>query len=423
MITKNQYYLQIFLENFLTELNTDLEKNRKIVKSLQFMVFFALGSGAPFLSIYFKQLLINSDGTPATYWIGLIFFIQTFSGIISPLIAGYIADKFKIQNRILATCAVAVFTSGILLLIPGISSLSFNSKVLIFIVAMAMNGLFLRPIVPLIDTETLTYLQTRYNNVNAYGRYRVFGTIGWIVASCFIGTVLFLTKNIIFAIICYSFSFLILAVTAFSGIKSKITTIKIPWNYLKRDTTMKLFLIFVLLFSIGFSSSIYFTGYFLHDKNVNYFIIGLVFGLAAALEIPVIFLGDKINKFLSLKAMIITGCFIIALKLLVFFIIAHTNNPLLFVGVNIISGLGHGLYFYAIVRYPESLAHKDLRATYQNLYHLVFTIGASIGMIFSSLIIEIHDSRLLILLDSLILFAAAIYFLFIPHKISKNINK
>ena len=408
----------------MKNIDMNLKRQKTIVILLQFSVFFAIGSGAPFLSIYFKKILLNANGTPANYWIGLIFFFQSITGMISPLIAGYIADKFKIENRILTLCAVFVFLSGILLLIPGITVLSdlpLNSKLLFIIIGMTLNGLFIRPIVPLIDTETLVFLQNKEGKIDAYGKYRMFGTIGWIVSSCTLGAILFLTNTIIIAIICYSLLFLILAGISFSGIKSKIKTIKIPWKYLKSDTTMKLYLIFVLLFSVGFSSSLYFTGYFLDDNQVNYLIIGLVFGLPSILEIPVMYIGNRINKYLSLKSMIITGCIIQSAKFLLFYLIAYTSNKFLFIVINSIHGIGFGLYFYASIRFIDNLAHRNLRATYQNLFHFVFTIGASIGVLASPWIIESWDSRVLMLIDSLIIFASAVYLFFIPVKSEKKV--
>ena len=112
----DQYYIISLL---LTIMDIkEIKTKNKTTRLLQFFIYFAFGTALPFISIYFKKILVNTDGTPATYWIGLLFIIQSVTGMISPLIAGYIADKFKVENRILTFCAVFVCTSGIILIIP-----------------------------------------------------------------------------------------------------------------------------------------------------------------------------------------------------------------------------------------------------------------------------------------------------------------
>ncbi len=60
----------------MKNIDMNLKRQKTIVILLQFSVFFAIGSGAPFLSIYFKKILLNANGTPANYWIGLMSFFN-----------------------------------------------------------------------------------------------------------------------------------------------------------------------------------------------------------------------------------------------------------------------------------------------------------------------------------------------------------
>ena len=53
------------------------------VRLLQFFYYCSFGAGIPFFSLYYKKILVTPGGSPASYLIGLIFFLQALMGIVA----------------------------------------------------------------------------------------------------------------------------------------------------------------------------------------------------------------------------------------------------------------------------------------------------------------------------------------------------
>ena len=86
---------------------------------LQCFFFIATGAGLPFFSLYFKRVLTTDQNVPAYYLIGTVFFIQSTLGILSTPLAGFICDKFRIENRLLMLLSLVVALSAGILAVPG----------------------------------------------------------------------------------------------------------------------------------------------------------------------------------------------------------------------------------------------------------------------------------------------------------------
>ena len=90
------------------------------VRLLQFFHYFAFAAGIPFFSLYYKKVLILPDGGPADYLIGFIFFLQALLGIVATPFAGFLADKFKIENRLLTLFCSLVCIGALTIAVPGL---------------------------------------------------------------------------------------------------------------------------------------------------------------------------------------------------------------------------------------------------------------------------------------------------------------
>lgn len=384
------------------------------INLLQLSYFIAIGAAYPFFGIYYKHILTKPNGEIHHYLIGIIFFLKAISGIIATPVAGIITDKFKIQNRMLSLFSTVSGVASILIFLPGFTITAGwppAKKAFFILSGVVLMGLFSKPITPLIDTETLNYLHKKHGNIKAYGRIRVLGTIGWIVSASFGGLLLTFFTNINVTIIFQSIVFFILALIAAGGFKTEIKPIKIPWRHLKDDGMYLLFLIFILIYSFGYSNSFIFTGYFMDDSHVNFLIIGLSYGLSAVPEVPAMILSRRIINKIGNRWMIVGGVGAEMIKLLLFVLISKTDHHFLFIFAHLLHGVGFGLYHVGIINLIDRRSHKDLRATYQNFYHLCWTIGSAFGSIFASGILKNLDSSALMLIDSAILGVSCLFFI------------
>lgn len=385
---------------------------------LQFTFFWSIGSVFPFFSLYYKNVFTAPDGRVNFSIIGTILFLQSIVGIASPPIAGILADKFKIHNRLITFLGTAVVLGAILSAIPGISSL-YNSplsvKLILVLSGALLIGFSSKPIIPLLDTEALRLLTAKYNNTYKYGQIRLFGSIGWIISASLTGFIVLKTGSITSIYINATLGFLVLALLGTRGIKQEIKPVKLPLKLLTQDKPIQLLFVYIFILSIGMNGSFMFTGVFMNAMHVNTQVIGLAFGLAAIPEVFILLNTKKLIPRFGYRMLIIIGTIVLCIKLLLFTLIGTKASPLTFILIQSLHGLSFPLQYAAWVSYIDSRAHINLKATYQNFSQFVFTLGSAAGSFLASIVIGTLGVRWMMGLSGLtVLISLIFYVLIVP---------
>ena len=386
------------------------------MRLLQGGFYAAFGCGVPFFSVYFKRILIAPDETPAVGLIGVLFFVNAAAGILAMPLLGYLADRFKIQNRLVGILSGVVAVFMVLVTIAGTDwamSWTLEARALLVFVGFGMAGLAVRPIVPLMDAETLSFLRTSEGSGSRYGRIRAWGTMAFIVTATAVGVLVHATGALYLAMAAYSVGFAGLAVVASGGVRGIMPAVRIPWEYLIADRTFRRYLLFVFFTYLAFTNAFTFTGYFLDDANVNIALIGFSFALGAVAEVPIMQRSDRLIARFRTTGLIIAGVLTTAVKLILFVIGDATGALWLLVGSQVLNGVGFGMMFVGFVNFVDEQAHPDLAATYQNLHHTAATAGFAIGMLLAPLVIEAFGSRVLMGVDAALLIVCVAYFLIV----------
>jgi PPP family 3-phenylpropionic acid transporter len=344
--------------------------------------------------------------------IGLVVFLNSIVGTISTPLAGLVADRFHIENRLVTSLATVTALGMIGVLLAGIvPTWPLSVRLAVVLAGYTISGLTLRPIVPLIDTEALTYVRTRHGGSDRYGTIRLFGTLGWIFGAASMGWIVSRADNPAVSVAGYALGFVILGLVAATGFRAEIERVKIPWSHLKGDVLFRRYLLFVLVLFLGMTNAFIFTGYFLDDARVPYALIGLSFAVGALGEIPVMLWSHRLLRLLGIRGMILVGCVLTIAKLLLFYVGAGTGSLLLLGLGQLMMGPSFSMLYVGFVSLVDGQAHPDMRATYQSLHHLVGTLGQALGGPFAALILAAVGSRGLMGVDALIVFAAGLYFL------------
>ncbi len=388
-------------------------EGRRIVL-LQIVSFFALGALNPFQSLYFRNVLTDERGRPAYYFIGLLFFIQAASGMLGTPIAGYLSDRFKIKNRILFFCSLMVTTAAVFQYLPGLplnKGWSFQSKTVLFFIGMTLNGLFFRPIQPLIDTAILEHLHAVEGNGDRYGSIRLFGSLSWALAVCGFGYVLYTQERFDYLVLGYGLGYLVLALVASRGVKAKIRPVRIPWEHLRADATFRALLVFSFFYGTAVNSSFNFTSYLMEDLDAAYWQIGLAFGLAGLPEIPFMFHAGRIRKGIGERGMMLAGSFFMLAKLVLLVTMTRAKSTLFFILIQSMHGLGYALFILGAIYLMDRRAHEDLRAMYQNLFQLVWSMAMAAGGLLAGFIIQRFGNLRLMAVDAAIVTCSIPYLL------------
>jgi MFS transporter, PPP family, 3-phenylpropionic acid transporter len=379
---------------------------------LQTLQYAAMGLAGPFTVIYYKHVLAEPGGPPAVGLIGLLIFVNMIVGVVSLPVAGFLVDRFKIENRLLTVLSALVAIGMIPVAVagaPAAANWPLATRWLALVIGVGISGLFIRPMFPIIDTETLSYLHVKYGSGDRYGRYRMWGTVGWVVTATGMGVILTGRDNLAGAFVAGAAGYLVLAAVAATGFRAQIQQVTLPWEHLKHDRVFARYLVFAFVFYLASSSSFSFTGYLLDDLHMGAAGIGIAFGIGAVWEIPIMRGSDRILARIGCKRMILLGAGVTALKLVLFVVVGSRSRPVLMAVVHQLTGVGYPLVWLGAIGLMDLRAHPDLRATYQSLNQLVATIAMALAGPFGSLVVASVGSRWLMGVDAFLLVAGIVY--------------
>ena len=223
-------------------MDTDHTSAVNRARLLQFLYYFAAGTALPFFSLYFKHRLTTNDGTPETYLIGILFFVQSILVLFSAPVAGILGDKLRIHNKLISLFAFFTAAATLFIVLPGLpvfSTMSLSAAFVLMFIGMGVTGLFNKPIVPLIDTETLHALHARHGESSGYGTVRLFGSLGWTVSATLLGFILWKSDSLYLSPLAYGLGFLLLGAIARSDTSAPPQVEKLPLEHLKRDARVQ----------------------------------------------------------------------------------------------------------------------------------------------------------------------------------------
>lgn len=377
---------------------------------LQAVHYAALGAGVPFLSLYLKRTLVMPAGGPALAPIGVVLFLNAVVGIASASLAGYLADRFQVGNRLLAILSVLVALAMTAVALPAMMlGWVLTTRVSVVAVAFTAAGLFQRPIAPLIDSECLEAVRAGHGGPDRYGRLRLWGSVGWIAAAAAVGWLV--DERLAVPVLAYAGGFAVLAGVAARGVTSTVRAVRIPWAHLLGDHMFRRHLIFVFLMLLGNTSSFLFTAYFLDDARLSPGLIGLSFALGAVGELPVLYWSDRLIRRIGNRGMITAGAAVTTIKLVLFVLFSGGGSAAALVLAQLLMGPGFVLLYAGIVDLADRRAHPHLRATYQNLTHVASTMAQAAGGLLAPAVLAASGSRGLMTGAAALVAAAAAYFL------------
>ena len=298
-----------------------MKKESSLLKELYFWSFIAFGAISPFAGIFYKKVLIDTNGNPDIIKIGLIFSFAPIAGLLSNLITSIISDKINGGKHIISWLSIMTFASAILVGLSGSSffmQLPLNIRFTALFSTVFLYRFTMMPINALIDTETMRHLN-KIGKREQYGTYRFWGTIGWAVITPIMGAILLLTNNYQTIFFVGALGYLVLA---YLGTKtaegSKIEKQKIDWSILKKDWRFLLFLVFIFLTGMVDSSTATYMGFFFDDVMNTPLKIGLMFSIWTTFEIPVMHFSKQLISIFTSKGLMIFGLILGALKLYLF---------------------------------------------------------------------------------------------------------
>jgi MFS transporter, PPP family, 3-phenylpropionic acid transporter len=335
------------------------------MRLLYFVYFAGNGIFFTYINVYYRDLGLS--GTQ----IGVINTLCPLAGILGLTTFGVLNDRFG-RTRFFLMIAIAGGTCTALAIraAPGFAWIVPIASLVTFLV---------NPIVPLLDTTTITLLGDRRQH---YGRYRLWGSVGFMATAAVIGTLLerYGTSSMF---VFYGLVMGVLLVSAAGLPTRNIHLGGFTVRGLERMLSQPAWLIFaVSIFCLGlsFSGIASFLSVSLRVMGASDRLIGLAWMTAAVPEIPVMLLGPFLLRRVGVQRLLLVAFGLYALRNILY---AVMPTPVWVIPAHLVLGAAYGLYWISAVNYVAELAPPGLRTTSQSLVTATTSLANVIGALFS----------------------------------------
>ncbi|UCF44103.1 MAG: MFS transporter [Planctomycetota bacterium] len=207
-------------------------------------------------------------------------------------------------------------------------------------------------------------------SVRSYGRFRMWGAIGWAVASPVVGWII-TGRNII---LIFPISMAVMLLGWLAGFlrrdktRAVLATSEASWQNLSgvlRNWRLIVFLVIAFFYGVGTSPVWTFYGVYLDDIGASHGLKGFAFGLDAAIEFPFYFFSIVFVKHFGARRVLTFSILMFAIRLFLYSVI---STPVLAASVELMHGLTFSLFIVSAVEYVNELVPPAWRATGQSLY-------------------------------------------------------
>ena len=328
-----------------------------------FFYFAYLGAFAPFFSLYLKSIGISAVE------IGMLMSLPQLSRIVAPHVWGWLADRRASRLAI-------VRLAGIAGLVSYLGVFAGSGFMLLFAVLLAMT-FFWSAALPLIEATTLGHLG---EETARYGRIRVWGSIGFIVAVVAVGYVLdwVSIKALLWVVLA-----MMIGMLAFCW---KIPEAAVPphaadqqpiWHIIRKPEVVALIAACALMAA---AHGPYYTFYSIHLVNHGYSkaLTGWLWALGVICEIGIFIWMPHLYRAFTLRQILIAS---FALAVVRFLLIGWAaDSTALLVFAQTLHAATFGSFHAAAIGVVHKLFRGRHQARGQAIYgSLAFGLGGTIG--------------------------------------------
>lgn len=319
-------------------------------RAFYFLYYAALASLMPYLAIYFASRGLSG------LEIGMLTSLLPLVTMLGAPFWTEIADATGRHRTVLV--------SVILVVLAAAFGLSLATSIVPLAILTALLAFHLAPSMPLLDHAVLEALGDR---AHAYGRQRVWGTLGWAATAPAAGWVTS-TYGLPWAF------YLFLAIMPWVALvatrvpyAASVGTRRIGGGVplVLRDRRWIPFLVAGFAGGVGLALVSYFLPLHLRDLGASFTLIGFAMSVPALSEIPIMVLGAVLLVRVGTRRMLIVAVAMMALRLALSGVITdHVALAL----VQVLHGPSFGVLWIAGVAYARELAPPGRRAVAQGLF-------------------------------------------------------
>ena len=376
------------------------------MKTYKPFIFFATINFAFYLTITFNSYItvflqyIGFDERQ----VGLVSAFTALVGMVSVPAWGLLSDKLRNTQGIITICLIA---GGILFtFIPAVSGFSwFGVSVLFIFVPLVM--FFRQPVMPLVDHWSIKNAQAQRLN---YGAIRAFGALGFSIMALILG---YITPRTEMTFLFYLNAILIVPVLLLLFLSRRIAPEALTENMKRKPLAFKdmqfslffknyylvTYVIFTIFQRIPFQGTMVFFPFLIYAVGGDITQLGLILGIRAAVEIPVMLLLKPLRARFPLYVLIIVATVFNIIELILY---SFVTDFFWLVIISVLHGMTNGLMIPAKSSYIFSLAPEQLKATSQTVLSSTNAVAGIAGSLLGGWLIYLVGIRQFYLITGLV---------------------
>lgn len=328
---------------------------------LYFLYYAAAATLLPFLVIYYQDLGLKGSQ------IGFLAGLPPLLGLLSAPAWGVVSDITKRRKF-----SLLIAMSGAIVLALTLGA----ARAFVWLIpAVVLFAFFSAPIMPLVDSTTISLLGGRKED---YGQIRLWGAIGWGVAAPIVGW-LIETRSVMWSFWGYAgLMGLGLLIALSLPVRGQIESISRAGAKIFLTSPRWLtFLIVAFCGGMALSMISNFLFIFLRALGADEFSLGLTLTVATLSELPVLFFSNRLLRRWNAQRLMGAALFFFALRALAYSFIVV---PWLALFIQLLHGPTFSLMWIAGVSYADQIAPGGLEATAQGLFSgVLLGIGTAAG--------------------------------------------
>ena len=363
-----------------------------VVWLLFFFQFAGVGVYFTFLNIYYRDAGLS--GTQ----IGLINMVTALIGVAGSVLWGNIADRTGQQRWLIAVGAAG----GLIVaqFVPLVHTFT------AFLGLAVLGSLMGSSLGTLVDSTTLMLLGDRRED---YGRYRLGGSIGYILTAGSVGF-LFDRSGLrlmfpAYGVVMTFFAIIALLLPIMPVRRESRSTGMI--GKMIRQPAWLLFAGCVFLIWIATNAAIMFLGVSLQAMGASQSLIGIATVIGAVVEVPFMaYSGSFLRRFGPVRLLLIS----MILMVIRYFLLGVMPSPYWAVAINILNGPAYVFFWSSAVNYAYQLAPPGLSGTAQGMLNSITSLAAVLSAILTGALFDLLGANKLFIVMGFCSLAALIIF-------------
>lgn len=359
-------------------LNQSRLKKTKITFSIIYFLFMGVRAiFSPFVTLYLQERGLSAE------LIGVVSGINSLAIILSQPIWGAVADKIRSTKKTLVVCIVGQALFAL--------SLIFANDLFMVAAGFCLYTCFGSTEGPLMDVWGLTSLKEA-GDPNGLGSIKTWGCVGYALASVLAG--LFVKGRRasdllpVFAVLLLCLAVFMYMVKAGQSARGNGKNVKLKDLHFERmfkDKAFLLFLVYIFFMQLGHRSTYTFQSLYMRELGGEVAIAGYSGALMFVSEAVVMAMGKKMLKRFKPITLVMASSFAFALWQLM---LCLATSPYQVMMACLMDGPAFALFGFGTLYYLDSLAHDEIRTSYQTVaYGVYFGLSGIVGNMLGGAII------------------------------------